>query len=120
MDNYFINDRSVRESGHDTSYRIDGNCIELNLEELNALLYKYETDFAQLIKYEFDHNFITHGKSYDCAYWIQKAEQRKALVNKFLWNEEKGLYMDYNFFEEQQSDFVAATTLIPTLGQNRL
>jgi len=113
LDDYFINDRSVRESGHDTSYRIDGNCIELNLVELNALLYKYETDFAELIKSEFEDNFNYNGKTYDSKYWNNKAEQRKALVNEFLWNEDKGLYMDYNFTKEQQSDFVAATTLVP-------
>ena len=58
LDTYFINDRSVRESGHDTSYRIDGNCANLNLVELNALLYKYETDFAMLIKTVFNDFFI--------------------------------------------------------------
>ena len=113
LDNYFINDRSVRESGHDTSYRIDGNCIELNLVELNAFLYKYETDFAELIKSEFEDNFNYNGKTYDSAYWNQEAERRKALVNQFLWNEDKGLYMDYNFMKEEQSDFVAATSLVP-------
>ena len=113
LDNYFVNDRSVRESGHDTSYRIDGNCIELNLVELNALLYKYETDFAHLIKTEFGDSFSIDDKNYNSAYWNEKAEKRKELANKFLWNEERGLYLDYNFKKEQASDFIAATTLVP-------
>ena len=113
LDNYFVNDRSVRESGHDTSYRIDGNCIDLNLVELNALLYKYETDFAHLIKTEFNDSFSINEKNYSSAYWNEKAEKRKELANKFLWNEERGLYLDYNFKKEQASDFIAATTLVP-------
>lgn len=50
LDTYFLHDRTVRESGHDTSYRIEGNCADLNLVELNAMLYKYEIDFAVLIR----------------------------------------------------------------------
>ncbi|MGB3608311.1 trehalase family glycosidase, partial [Psychroserpens sp.] len=113
LDNYFVNDRSVRESGHDTSYRIDGNCIDLNLVELNALLYKYETDFANLIKTEFGDSFSIKDKNYTSANWNEKAEKRKALADSLLWNEDKGLYLDYNFKKEQPSDFIAATTLVP-------
>ena len=113
LDNYFVNDRSVRESGHDTSYRIDGNCIDLNLVELNALLYKYETDFANLIKEEFDDSFSVEDKNYTSAYWNEKAKNRKAVADRLLWNQEKGLYLDYNFKTEKPSDFIAATTLVP-------
>ena len=109
LDHYFIHDRSVRESGHDTSYRIEGNCADLNLVELNAMLYKYETDFAELIQDEFGGVF----KSYTSDYWFKKAELRKETVNKYLWNEDQGLYFDYNVETKQQSHFVSATTLAP-------
>ena len=109
LDNYFVHDRTVRESGHDTSYRIEGNCADLNLVELNAMLYKYETDFAELIRQEFDGNY----ESYTTAYWQQKAEERKQKIDTFLWNENKGLYFDYNVVTKTQSNFVAASTLAP-------
>lgn len=109
LDNYFIHDRTVRESGHDTSYRIEGNCADLNLVELNAMLYKYETDFAELIHTEFKDSF----ELYTSKYWQEKAEIRKIAVNKHLWNEDKGLYFDYNVKIDQQSNFVAASTLAP-------
>ncbi len=109
LDAYFVHDRSVRESGHDTSYRIEGNCADLNLVELNVMLYKYETDFADLIKSEFNNNF--EGFSFE--YWKGKATERKELINKFLWNDEEGLYFDFNVKENGQSDFVAVTTLTP-------
>ena len=113
LDDYFIHDRSVRESGHDTSYRIEGNCAHLNLVELNALLYKYELDFAEIIKKEFNDSFVSNSKTYNSAYWIEKAIDRKKLVDHYLWNEDFGMYFDYNKQSNQQSIFISATTFTP-------
>ncbi|NNK87817.1 MAG: trehalase [Flavobacteriaceae bacterium] len=109
LDLYFLHDRSVRESGHDTSYRIDGNCADLNLVELNAMLFKYESDFAELIRVEFNGEF----ESYTSAYWIEQAENRRKAVNDFLWDAAKGLYFDYDHKNKVGFDFVSATTLTP-------
>ncbi|MFT7628859.1 MAG: alpha,alpha-trehalase, partial [Ulvibacter sp.] len=113
VDAYFVHDRSVRESGHDTSYRIEANCADLNLVELNALLYKYETDFAEIIESEFDDTFQIDSKSYTSDYWLKLSAERKQLIDKYLWNAEKGMYFDYDFINKTQSDFVAATTFAP-------
>lgn len=40
LDEYFLHDRGVRESGHDTSYRLDRKCADLATVDLNSLLYK--------------------------------------------------------------------------------
>ena len=40
LDEYFMHDRGVRESGHDTSYRLDRKCADLATVDLNSLLYK--------------------------------------------------------------------------------
>ncbi len=109
LDAYFTHDRTVRESGHDTSYRIEGHCADLNLVELNAMLYKYEIDFSEIIAEEFKGDF----QGYTADYWKVKANSRKEAVNKYLWNDSKGLYFDYNVNSKKQSDFIAATTLIP-------
>jgi len=109
LDDYFVHDRTVRESGHDTSYRIEGNCADLNLVELNAMLFKYETDFSDIIEMEFNGIF----ENYTSKFWTQKAEARKRAVNQFLWNEYEGLYFDYNVTTKKQSSFVAATTFAP-------
>jgi alpha,alpha-trehalase len=113
LDTYFLHDRTVRESGHDTSYRIEGNCADLNLVELNVLLYKYELDFAELIKTVFDDYFKTNSKLYTSSYWFKKADKRKQLINTFCWNSEKGMYFDYNHVTKTQSTFIAATTFTP-------
>jgi alpha,alpha-trehalase len=113
LDIYFLNDRSVRESGHDTSYRIDGNCAELNLVDLNSFLYKYETDFAEIIALEFEDDFAYNNQNYTSNYWHQKAVERKQLADAYLWDEEKGMYFDFNIKSASTSNFISATTLMP-------
>ncbi len=113
LDAYFVHDRSVRESGHDTSYRIEGNCANLNVVELNAMLYKYETDFAELIALYFDNFFEHNNKIYNKKYWSKKAESRKKLMNQLLWNEEESCFFDYNFKTQKQNIFLSATSFFP-------
>ncbi len=113
LDAYFVHDRSVRESGHDTSYRIEGNCADLNVVELNAMLYKYETDFAELIALNFDDNFEYNSKIYNQKYWTEKAESRKKLINQVLWNDKESCYFDYNFKTQKQTIFLSATSFFP-------
>lgn len=114
VDMFFTHDRSMRESGHDTSYRLDGKTANLNVVDVNALLYKYEIDFADLIAQNFKGAFkSSKGKEYTSDYWEEKAEKRKNRVNELLWNEVKGLYLDYNIETKQQETFIAATTFIP-------
>ena len=113
LDAYFVHDRSVRESGHDTSYRIEGICADLNVVELNAMLYKYETDFAEIIANYFDDKFEYNNISYHQEYWIEKAESRKKLMNQLLWNEEESCFFDYNFKTQKQNIFLSATSFFP-------
>ncbi len=113
LDSYFVHDRSVRESGHDTSYRLEGNCADLNLVELNAFLYKYETDFAELILKEFENTFTIGDRNYDSEYWFQKAAFRKKKSDQYLWNDASGLYFDYDHHKKEQSTFVSATLFTP-------
>lgn len=40
LDEYFLHDRGVRESGHDTTYRLERKCADLGTVDLNSLLYK--------------------------------------------------------------------------------
>ena len=49
LDEYFLHDRAVRESGHDTTYRFDGRCANLATIDLNSLTYKYAIDLEKLI-----------------------------------------------------------------------
>jgi alpha,alpha-trehalase len=113
LDEFLLHDRSVRESGHDTTYRwsMDGKDQAANFVtvDLNALLYKYELDFAQLIKEEFGGNFDGHHS----GDFEKLAFKRKKLIRKYLWDEKKELFYDYNFILNKPSSYLSATTFYP-------
>lgn len=113
LDAYFVHDRSVRESGHDTSYRLEGICASLNVVELNAMLYKYETDFAHIIATYFEDALEYNAKKHNSQYWLEKASSRKNLMNQLLWNEEQHCYFDYNMETKTQHLFLSATSFFP-------
>ncbi len=114
LDAYFVHDRSVRESGHDTSYRIEGDCAHLNPADLNTFLYQYELDFAFLIKTYFNDSFVLSDKRIlNEAYWLNKATIRKELMDRYLWNEEAKIYYDYNFVTKTQKAFDSPIGLLP-------
>ena len=114
LDEYFIHDRSLRESGHDTSWRLDNICADLNTVDLNTLLYVYEDNFRRLIKKYFDGEFkASTGKVYTTKYWKEKAATRKQKVNELLWNASEGTYFDYNFKTKSQTHFGSATNFYP-------
>lgn len=113
LDAYFVHDRSVRESGHDTSFRLEGICASLNTVELNAMLYKYETDFSHFIATYFDNQFLFNNKQYTADYWNKKAKIRKVLIDLYLWNEDYKSYFDYNIETQKQEIFLSATCFFP-------
>jgi alpha,alpha-trehalase len=61
IDEFFRNDACMRESGHDTTYRFQVNgeerCTDYATVDLNALLFKTETDLATLIQEVFAGTF---------------------------------------------------------------
>lgn len=114
LDQYFGHDRSIRESGHDTSWRLENRAANLNTVDLNSLLYKYEKNFQYLIEEYFGNSFTSSkGESYTGDYWEEKAERRKRLMNNLMWNEEKGSFFDYDFKIGEQTGYISATNFYP-------
>jgi alpha,alpha-trehalase len=113
LDLYFEHDRSMRESGHDTTNRLIDKCNNLNGVDLNSFLYKYEKDIALLIEKYFNNSFQSQNKIYTTDYWEQKANSRKEKLNELCWNEQAGMYFDYDFVANKQFPFEAATTFFP-------
>lgn len=114
LDEYFLHDRSLRESGHDTSWRLENRTAYLNTVDLNSLLYKYEKDFEYLIENYFDGEFTAdNGQTYTAEYWGEKAEERKELMNEYLWNGDAGSFFDYNFKKQEQTGYISATNFYP-------
>jgi len=114
LDTYFLHDRSLRESGHDTSWRLDDCCANLTTVDLNSLLYKYETDFSYLIASYFDGSFTAaSGKVYTTSQWKRAAEARKQRMNTMLWSDTDGLFYDYDITTASQTKFGSATNFFP-------
>lgn len=129
LDTYFKHDRAVRESGHDTTYRLDNCCADIATVDLNALLYKYEIDIAETIQAHFGDSFETpFFESFDApalnnqdhpnttttvhtsAEWFARARQRQDKINKYCWNEARGMYFDYDTRLEKMGTYESVTT----------
>jgi alpha,alpha-trehalase len=123
LNEYFLHDRGVRESGHDTSYRLEGSAAHLATVDLNSLLYKYECDISRAIRNCFDDKLFiptewrtktqNEGHFETSAIWDRRARKRRMAMDKFLWNEEKGMYFDYNTIKKKPTDYECATTFWP-------
>ena len=118
LDEFFVHDRCVRESGHDTTYRWnwDGDrCADFVTVDLNSLLYKIEIDIAKTIEKEFGGTLRrADGSVETSSMWNKRAATRKALMNRYLWDEKQGMFFDYDFRKKKkQHPFVSAATFYP-------
>ncbi|CRK46963.1 hypothetical protein BN1723_001238 [Verticillium longisporum] len=121
LDEYFMHDRAVRESGHDTSYRLEKVCANLATIDLNSLLFKYETDIGRTIRNVFGDKLVIPaefavgplkaGSVESSAVWDRRAKRRKLAIDKYLWNEKEGMFFDYDTVKKQQCVYESCTTL---------
>ena len=123
LDEYFLHDRAVRESGHDTSYRLEKVAANLAVVDVNALLYKYEVDIGRIIRGHFDDKLeipedwraagMPSTFIETSAAWERRARKRRLAVDKYLWDEEAGMYFDYDTVKKERTGYESATTFWP-------
>ncbi|KAL7424074.1 alpha,alpha-trehalase nth1 [Cryptotrichosporon argae] len=138
LDEYFMHDRGVRESGHDTTYRLDKRCGDLATVDLNSLLYKYEIDIAAAIECIFDDRLdmeeefelspwpitpeafaagpprkLSTAEAMTSKHWYERANVRKAKMDEYLWNDGQSMYFDYDTKQGKQARYESVTTLWP-------
>jgi alpha,alpha-trehalase len=118
LNEYFIHDRCMRESGHDTTYRwtINGEdlCADFVTVDLNSLLYKMELDIARCIEKVFNGTFnLKNDKTTSSDYWYNLAKDRKKLIRQYLWNSDRNMFFDYNIKDKLQNYYISATTFYP-------
>lgn len=105
---YYKGDRSMRESGYDVSSRFgpySGRTHHFAPVCLNSLLYQTERNlqrFSELL-----------GQPGGGREWGDRAQLRRERINKLLWSESKGVYFDWDFTRNSQSDYQYATTFFP-------
>ena len=105
---YYKGDRSMRESGFDISFRFGPYGAATHHYApvcLNSLLFKTERDLEEMSR--------QLGKISDAIEWQRMAEARRHSVQEYLWDEEHGLFFDYDFDNAKQSTYRYATTFYP-------
>ncbi|MDG2521980.1 alpha,alpha-trehalase TreF [Caulobacter segnis] len=105
--------RAGAESGWDFSARwlADGKSLHTIQTtafvpvDLNSLMYGMERAIADACRRLDDH---TCGKDFD-----RRADARRAAMDRWLWNAEQGLYLDYQWRERRASQVVSSAALYP-------
>lgn len=92
------------ESGWDFNPRFEGRCTDFIPVDLNCNLYVYEKNFEY---------FSDILKKNEGLLWSSRAEIRKELLNKYCWDENRGLFMDYDFVNNNFSRVEALSVFHP-------
>jgi len=105
---YYKGDRSMRESAFDISFRFGPYGAATHHFApvcLNSLLYKTEKDLEAIS--------LLLGKTAEAAQWKQRAEQRRRQIDKYLWDDQRGLFFDYDLRTGARSTYQYVTTFYP-------
>jgi alpha,alpha-trehalase len=101
----YLHDLAEAESGWDMTPRFNRRALNFLPVDLNALLYKYEADFARAERI-FD-NKREAGK------WEDAAELRKTNMNALMWDRIRGLFYDYNYVKEKRNTISSLAAYFP-------
>ena len=91
-------------TGMDFTWRFEHRCLDFAPVELNTNLWLYETNFAWMVA-----TLKLQGE----PDWQALADQRKALINKYLWDDTRGIYVDYDATNGKQSRMFTALGFAP-------
>lgn len=105
---FYKGDRSMRESGFDISFRFGpygARTHHFAPVGLNSLLYKTEKDLQSISE--------LLGRNAESADWNRRADERKANIQKYLWDAQRGLFFDYDFEKQKRSGYEFVTAFYP-------
>lgn len=100
-----LHDLAEAESGWDMTPRFERKCLDFLPVDLNALLYKYETDFAR------SEEILGNKKA--VKQWLAKASHRKDAMNGLMWGKLRGFYFDYNYQRKVLGDTWSLASYYP-------
>lgn len=78
--------RAIAESGWDNTTRFGDDASRVVPIDLNAQLYRYETDLAEW------HRRLDRPS--EAAVWERRAQDRRELIDRWLWDDRLGIYRD--------------------------
>jgi alpha,alpha-trehalase len=105
---FYTGDRSMRESGFDPSNRFGPFSVDIihyNPVCLNSLLYLMEMQTAEILE--------ILGRGGEAGSWRQRGIDRAERVNRLMWNEQDGLYYDYDFVRKRVRPYPFLTAFYP-------
>jgi len=104
-DHYITHLGAEHESGWDMTSRFHDRCLDYLPVDLNACLYKYETDLSRAA--------AMFGDLKKASYYAANADRRKETMNELMWNEKAHCYFDYNKNRKQQNLFYSVAAFYP-------
>ncbi len=100
-----LHDLAEAESGWDMTTRFSRKALNYLPVDLNALLYKYEKDFARAAEIA--------GNRQEVEAWNSAAEHRKETMNELMWSNLRGMYFDYDYVREKRGGVASLATFYP-------
>ena len=97
---FYAGDRAMRESGYDPSFRFgafSGATHHYAPVCLNSMLYRYEEDLAGFA--------LKLGRRREAARWKHVAQARLAAMQRYLWQEQRGEFADYDLVKQAPSTY---------------
>jgi alpha,alpha-trehalase len=101
----YLHDLAEAESGWDMTPRFDRRALNFLPVDLNALLYKYETDFARAARIFDDKRAV--------ARWDDAATVRKTTMDKLMWDRIRGMHYDYNYVKQKRGTISSLAAFFP-------
>jgi len=92
------------ETGWDFNPRFQTRCLDHNPCDLNGLLYGHETWLAEASE--------TLGWG-DAPRWRKLAALRRERIDRHLWSQERGLYLDFDFVHGRHSPIASLAAFLP-------
>jgi alpha,alpha-trehalase len=100
-----LHDLAEAESGWDMTPRFGRKALNYLPVDLNALLYKYETDFMRAADIA--------GDKHEAKQWKAAASHRKQTMNDLMWSNLRGIYYDYDYAKEKRGSVSSLATYYP-------
>lgn len=101
----YLHNLAEAESGWDMTTRFGRKALHFVPVDLNALLFKYEMDFARYYRLV--------GDKRTAAKWEVAAEARVRAMDKLMFSELRKLYYDYNFDKKKRGGVASLASFYP-------
>ncbi len=104
-DHFATHATAEHESGWDMTSRFGGRCLDHLPVDLNACLYKYETDLSGA--------YGTLGNPRASGRYAEAARRRRRRMSKLFWDGRKGFFFDYDYVHGKRSGFYSLAGYYP-------